>query len=91
MITPLATFGLLDLGMPELVIIFALVLLFFGGKKLPELSKSLGQSIKELRKGVAEAGELKDQVQEQVAETREAWKGPNKAPVEQAKSDKFVS
>jgi sec-independent protein translocase protein TatA len=45
-------FAILDFGMPELIIILAIVLLLFGGKKLPELSKSLGTSMKELRKGI---------------------------------------
>jgi sec-independent protein translocase protein TatA len=48
-----STFGLLDFGMPELLIILAIVLLLFGGKKLPELSKSLGESMKEIRKGLS--------------------------------------
>ena len=46
------TFGFLDLGAPELIIILAIVLLLFGGKKLPELSRSLGTSMRELRKGM---------------------------------------
>jgi sec-independent protein translocase protein TatA len=45
-------FALLDLGAPELIIILAILLLLFGGKKLPELSKSLGESMRELRKGM---------------------------------------
>ena len=45
-------FAFLDLGAPELIIILAIVLLLFGGKKLPELSKSLGESMRELRKGI---------------------------------------
>ena len=49
----LHTFGFLDLGAPELIIILAIVLLLFGGKKLPELSKSLGTSMRELRKGMS--------------------------------------
>jgi sec-independent protein translocase protein TatA len=52
-------FAILDFGMPELVIILAIVLLLFGGKKLPELSKSLGESMKELRKGIN--GSLEDE------------------------------
>lgn len=48
----LESFGILDLGAPELVIILAILLLLFGGKKLPELSRSLGESMKELRKGM---------------------------------------
>ena len=46
------TVGFLDLGAPELIIILAIVLLLFGGRKLPELSRSLGTSMRELRKGI---------------------------------------
>jgi sec-independent protein translocase protein TatA len=53
-------FALLDLGTPELVLILLIVLLLFGGKKLPELSRSLGTSMQELRKGLNEgAGDEK--------------------------------
>ena len=48
-----SNFGFLDLDMPELLIILAIVLLLFGGKKLPELSKSIGDSVRELRKGIS--------------------------------------
>lgn len=40
------------LGTPELIIILLVVLLLFGGKKLPELARSVGESMTELRKGV---------------------------------------
>jgi sec-independent protein translocase protein TatA len=46
-------FALLDFSTPELIIILAILLLLFGGKKLPELSRSLGESMRELRKGVS--------------------------------------
>lgn len=49
----LDNFGFLDLGAPELILILAIVLLLFGGKKLPELSRSLGTSMRELRKGMS--------------------------------------
>ncbi|MDB5183999.1 MAG: Sec-independent protein secretion pathway component [Candidatus Saccharibacteria bacterium] len=39
------------LGTPELIIILLVVLLLFGGKKLPELARSVGESMTELRKG----------------------------------------
>jgi sec-independent protein translocase protein TatA len=45
-------FALLDMGAPELLIILAIVLLLFGGKKLPQLSRSVGESMRELRKGL---------------------------------------
>jgi len=45
-------FGFLDLGAPELILILLIVLLLFGGTKLPQLSRSLGESMRELRKGL---------------------------------------
>jgi sec-independent protein translocase protein TatA len=38
------------LGMPEMVIILVILLILFGGSKLPGLAKGLGQSIKEFKK-----------------------------------------
>ena len=40
---------LFALGAPELIIIVVLVLLLFGGKKIPELMKGLGKGIKEFK------------------------------------------
>ncbi len=49
------------IGIPELIIILAIVLVIFGPKKLPEMGKAIGQSIKELRK----ASEAKDEPKEE--------------------------
>ena len=35
----------------ELVIVLIIILVLFGAKKLPELSKGIAESIKEVRKG----------------------------------------
>jgi sec-independent protein translocase protein TatA len=35
----------------DLVIVLLIVLLLFGAKKLPDLARSLGESVKEVRKG----------------------------------------
>ena len=37
------------LGIPELILILVIALVVFGPKKLPEISKALGKSIKEFR------------------------------------------
>ena len=37
------------LGAPELLILLAVVLLFFGGSKLPSLARSLGESQREFK------------------------------------------
>ena len=39
------------LGLPELLIILAVVVLIFGAKRLPKLSKDLGESGRELKDG----------------------------------------
>lgn len=40
-----------DIGLPELIIILVVLLLLFGAKRLPKLSRSIGQSARELRDG----------------------------------------
>ena len=40
-------------GMQELIIIAIVILLLFGGKKLPELMRGMGQGITEFKRGVA--------------------------------------
>ena len=43
-------FGIGNLGGPDLFIILLIVLVLFGAKKLPDLARSLGQSVNEFRK-----------------------------------------
>jgi sec-independent protein translocase protein TatA len=48
------------LGMGEMVLIFLVVLLLFGAKRLPEIGSSLGKGIREFKSSVREIeGELK--------------------------------
>jgi sec-independent protein translocase protein TatA len=46
-----------DLGAPELLIILAVALLLFGGAKLPQLARSIGEAQKEFRKASREQDE----------------------------------
>jgi len=41
-----------NIGVTELVVLLVVVLLVFGGKKLPELGKGLGDAYRELKKGL---------------------------------------
>ena len=42
------------MGGPELLILFAILLLFVGASRLPKLARSMGQSKKEFHKGLKE-------------------------------------
>ena len=42
--------AIFSLGGTEIILILAVALLLFGGKKLPELAKGLGQGIREFKK-----------------------------------------
>jgi sec-independent protein translocase protein TatA len=43
------------LGYQELLVILVIVLVLFGAKRLPELARSLGSSLKEFKQGINEA------------------------------------
>jgi len=43
-----------NLQMPEIVIIAIVVLLLFGGKKIPELMRGIGKGISQFKKGIKE-------------------------------------
>lgn len=45
---------LFALGMPEILVIALIVLLLFGGKKIPELMRGIGKGVSEFKKGVNE-------------------------------------
>ena len=49
--TKLLLFGL---GMQEVLVIALIVLLLFGGKKIPELMKGLGKGVKSFKDGMKE-------------------------------------
>ncbi len=51
MMTPLFIGGI---GMQEVLLIVLVVLLFFGGKKIPELMKGLGKGVRSFKEGMNE-------------------------------------
>ena len=57
MISLASVFAVFGLGGPALLLILAVVLLLFGAKKLPELAKGLGKSVKEFKKATVEEEE----------------------------------
>ena len=63
-----------NLGVPELLIILVVVLVLFGAKRVPEVAKSLGQSINAFKSGIKEASrdteEAKTEVKKLTEETK---------------------
>ena len=41
-----------SIGLPELVVIFAVAIILFGGRKIPEFAKGLGDGIRQFRAAV---------------------------------------
>ena len=70
--------ALFNLGGMEVVLLVFVVLLLFGAKRLPELAKGLGKSVKEFKKAASEA-------EEEIHSALET--GPAKPPAEKKPSE----
>lgn len=68
---------LFGLGMPEILVIIFAIILLFGGKKIPELMRGLGQ-------GVREFNDAKNKVKKEI---EEGMKTPPPATNEEKKVD----
>jgi TatA/E family protein of Tat protein translocase len=75
---PLFAFGMP--GFPELLLILLVVLVLFGAKRLPELARGLGSSMKEFRKAKQE---FEDELHKSPDETAPAAKAEPE-PIKQA-------
>jgi sec-independent protein translocase protein TatA len=52
------------IGVWQIVLVIALALLFFGGKKIPELMRGLGKGVGEFKKGMRESAEEEENIEE---------------------------
>lgn len=50
----------MNLGAPELLIVLVVILVLFGGTKLPQLARSLGKAQSEFKKGLQEPANDED-------------------------------
>ncbi len=41
------------IGFPELLLILAIVLIFFGGRRIPEIARGLGEGIRSFKDGMS--------------------------------------
>ena len=57
--------GFLNLGTGEIILIVAIILLLFGGRKIPELMRGLGKGVKSFKQGMNEVeDELKKPIED---------------------------
>ena len=70
--------GIMGMGPSELVVILIILLVLFGGSKLPSLAKGLGQSVKEFKKAAKEMDEEEKPAEPKKAEpVKSATPGAN--------------
>jgi sec-independent protein translocase protein TatA len=56
----------MNLGFQELLVIFLIVIILFGARKLPELARGMGQALREFRKAAKEAEDIaKTEIEEE--------------------------
>ena len=72
---------------PEMILIFLIVLLLFGAKRLPELFKSFGKSIREFKKATTEIEEdirtaMDEEPEEPTANTTDSDQAPMQVEAE---------
>jgi sec-independent protein translocase protein TatA len=60
---PVMTAGPLNLGFPEIMVIALVAVLLFGGKKVGELGKGLGEGIRNFKTAIKGDEEKKDEVE----------------------------
>ncbi|HEX7002828.1 MAG TPA: twin-arginine translocase TatA/TatE family subunit [Trueperaceae bacterium] len=81
------------LGIWEILIILVVILLIFGPRRLPEMAKGIGQSVREFRKGIRdmkddfEAGANEKPAKAQASESRAATVGDSAAKQEKGADD----
>ena len=69
------------IGAPEIIFIVLIVLLLFGGKKIPELMKGLGKGVKSFKQGM---NEMEEEVK------RPSEDQPSQQPTEQQPSQNGI-
>ncbi len=72
----MALLGIPGLGTGELVIILVIVLVLFGPKRLPQLGKSLGKTVKSMRDGLDGKSEDEEEEEPVVAAKAEVPEKP---------------
>ena len=79
--------NIFGVGLPEVTVILILALLIFGPKKLPELGKQLGKTLKSLKKASNEFQNEIDQVMNEEDESTKSIESNQTNEINQEKID----
>jgi sec-independent protein translocase protein TatA len=60
---------LIPLGLPELMLIFLVVIVLFGASRIPQIGRGLGEGIRNFKKGIRETS-VEDEEPERIEEKR---------------------
>lgn len=59
-----------NLGVPELIILFLIVILLFGATRLPNIGRGLGEGIRNFKKGMRSGEDEPEQLEEKKSQVR---------------------
>ena len=60
-----------SLGVPELMIIFLIIIVLFGASRLPQIGKGIGEGIRNFKKGMkGAADDTPEQIEEKASSSR---------------------
>jgi sec-independent protein translocase protein TatA len=70
-----------NLGTPEIILIFLVILIFFGGKKIPEIAQSFGKGLREFKKA---SREIQEDIEKEIQVAPPSRPASPPAKIEQA-------
>ena len=71
----------MNLGPMDLILIFLVILLLFGGKKLPELARGLGKGIREFKKAKDDISDTMEREADDIARDEQQKKAAKEAEI----------